>query len=125
HHSVNDYAIYAYLLNSQIVNDSDLDLLIRIPPHELVASGADRMLAELVAPALHRPWARDVEDEHREIGQEGRLRLLEGDAHGVRADRLHRADDRLVVEAGELRLPVLDGLAGLHLVVVLGMGRLP
>jgi hypothetical protein len=101
------------------------DLLVGLPLHEPVGPGAHGVLAEVGAPALHRLGAGDVEDEHRQIREEGRLRLLQGDAHGVGVDGLHGADDRLVVEAAELRLPVLEGLAGLDLVVVLGVTRLP
>src|SRR6266850_1360492 len=88
-----DEALDLGLLAPVVRSGLEHDLLVRLPLHEPVGAGADRVLAELRAPAL--------------------------DGLGA------RADDRLVVEARELRLPVLEGLAGLHLVVVLGMARLP
>ena len=101
------------------------DFLVGLPLDELVGPGAHRMLAELRAPLLHGGRARDVEGEHGQVGQERRLRILERDAHRVRAGGLDLGHDRLVVEAAELPLPVLEGLPGLDLVVVLRMRGLP
>ena len=59
--------------------------LVRLPLDELEGSGAHRVLAELRPPLLDGGRARDVEGEHGQVRQERRLRILEGDAHGVRA----------------------------------------
>src|SRR2546422_5019731 len=101
------------------------DLLVRLPLDELEGARADRVLPELQAPFFYRLRAGDVEDEHREVGEERSLRVLESDSDGVGADGLHLRDDRLVIEATELRLPVLERLAGLDLVLVLCVIGLP
>src|SRR5207247_11056139 len=91
------------------------DLLVRLPLDQLKRARAHRVLPELRAPLLHRARARDIEDEHGEVREERRLRVLERDADRVRADGFDLRDDRLVVEPAELRLPVLYWFARLHL----------
>ena len=120
-----DDALHLWLATPVVRVRFQNDLLVRLPFDELEGAGADRALPELRARCLDRPRARDVEDEHREVGEERSLRVLEGDAEGVCADRLYLRDDRLVVEATELRLPVLERLAGLDLVLVLCVIGLP
>ena len=120
-----DHALHPGLRAPGVGIGLEDDLLVRLPLDKLKRARAHRVLPELRAPLLHRARARDVEDEHGEVREERRLRVLERDADRVRADGFDPRDDRLVVEPAELRLPVLEGLARLDLVVVLRVVGFP
>ena len=95
------------------------DLLVRLPLDELEGARAHRVLAVVRAPLLDGLRAGDVEGEHRDVLEERRLRLPERELHGVVPVASTLSIDRLVVEAVELALEVLEGLPRLELVLVL------
>ena len=95
-----------------------MTVLVRLPLDELVRAGADRVLAGIDAGLFQRRRAPEDEHEHRQVVQEGALRVLEGELDGGGIDRFDLGDDAVVVKPAELVSIVLEGLAGLHLGVV-------
>src|SRR5215831_7122276 len=72
------------------------DAIARHPLDKAEGAGPDRVARELVLPVPDRPRRHDRDREHGQVGQEGRVRALDQDAHGVVVELLDALDDAVV-----------------------------